>query len=344
MQGLRLKPRGSALAVPLAACGATVLFSVVGAVTRMEPYVWPLASVPMLIAIAYMVLSRTPQTVTVAADLGRVQLDGYERRRLVLRPIEVVLKRWVMPVLGTRHGDVLVVRGATEDGREVAVSFGVAGGQSASADHAPCEQVDVSLGAPEFSTLSTALHVATAAQVERYESDATFALVPHRGAGHVFAQMLPWFGTMVLAGLLGVVGQPLLYSEIGRVVLFGATLAVVGGGLFYMFRSANRPKRETVLRVSRAAVSVGEPQAPVFHARAADLRHRFETYVYRTKYGTYRFPVLVLSGDTKELRIGVWEDHSTTGLPNGPDGPAPHYLLSKIELGQVLDRITSQSN
>lgn len=341
MQGVRLKPRVSVMAVQLAAGGITVLISIAAATTNVAPDILPWSAVPMLLAIGYMVLPRTPQTVTVNVDAGRLQVNGYERRQLSLQPSEVTRKRWVVPVLGTRQGDALVVRGTTDSGHEHVLTFGAVGEQSATAHDAPWEQVDISLEASDFSTLSTALFAISGAEIPHREAHATFALVPHRGAGAAFGQLLPWFGTMALAGVLGVVGQPLLNTQAGQVVLFGATIALVVGGLVYTIRAASRPKRELVLRVSRAEVSVGELPTPVFQTRRADLRQQLETYVYRTKYGTYRFPVLVLTADTNELRIGVWEDHATVGLPLAPEGPAPHYLISKTELRQLLDTLAS---
>ena len=173
-----------------------------------------------------------------------------------------------------------------------------------------------------------------------------FVLVPHRGTSVILGQMLPWFGTLVVVGVLGALGEPLMQTALGTAVLFGAVIASVGCGLFYTFRKAAKPGSETLLRLSDTSLALGDERAPSLNMRLSRLRKRSETYVYRTKYGTFRFPVLSLSDGTNKLRIGVWEGHNEVGVPLAPEGAAPDYLVSAHEYrtleGQLRDSGTDR--
>lgn len=342
MQGLRLKPRVSPLVLPLAAVLLTVATSVVGAVTGALEQLLPFTALPVLVALGYSVYARTPRAVTLDLRNGDLHLEGYERKSLVLTPTKTTLKRWVYPVLGTRQGDALVIHGVGPEGQERVLTFATLGGTSSSAVDPPCEKVDISLGQAEFLQLLKGSPQESGTERESAsDAPSTFALVPHRGAGAAFGQMLPWFGTMALVVVLGALGEPLMRTALGRVVLFGAIFAALGGGIFYTIRRATRPKREFLLRLSRASVSLGDPKAPTFEARLADVKKSFELYVYRTKYGTYRFPVLVLSSPTAQLRIGVWEEYTTVGAALAPEGRAPQYLVSAAEYRDLVRQLGS---
>lgn len=342
MQGLRLKPRLSPLVLPLVAVGLTVVAAGVGAATGALEKLLPFTTLPILAAVGYSVVSRTPRVVTLELRDGWLHLEGYERQAVALKPTKVALERWVHPVLGTRQGDALVVRGPGPDGREIVLRFATAGGTSSRAVDPPCEQADVSLGGAEFLQLSSLCPTTPSARESGTErastSDiaSTFALVPHRGAGAAFGQMLPWFGTMVVVCILGVLGQPLLQTMLGRVVLFGVIFAAIGAGVFHTFRRAKKPKRESLLRISGTSVSMGDQRAPTFQARLADVEPSSEIYVYSTKYGTFRFPVLVLSSATQQLRIGVWEEYTTVGVALAPEGAAPEYLVSADDYRAIV--------
>lgn len=339
VQGLRLKPRVSPWVVPLSAACLTVATSIGAASTGALEALLPFTGLPILAAFAYFSYARRPRALTVSVERGELRLEGYERHPLRLKAREVLRKRWVQPVLGTRQGDALVIRGVTPEGRARELSFGVVGGQSARATDPTCDQVDISLGGAEFAQLTRELPIPPVPEANSQVSHATFVLVPHRGAGAAFGQMLPWFGTLVFVGILGALGEPLMQTAWGRVVLFGAVIAAVGGGLVFTFRRASKPKPETLLRLSMTTLTLGDEEAPSLRLPISDLNLTSELYVYRTKYGTFRFPVLVLSDGTQQLRVGVWEDSASVGVPLAPEGAAPDYLLSAHDYRAFLRQL-----
>jgi hypothetical protein len=220
------------------------------------------------------------------------------------------------------------------------LSFGSVGGQRAEATGAGREQVDISLLESAFVELQDLLMPRTAPLPRESEAAlATYALVLCPGVGRAFAQMTPWFLTMGLVGVLGALSEPLLRTMAGSIVLFGAIFPILGGGIYYTIRRANRPKAEVLLRLSKSTLALGEPPHLPFEARLPDLRQRFETYLYATKYGSYRFPVLVLGDGVRELRVGVWEEHGTVGVPIAPLGAAPQYLVSAAEFRDLVARL-----
>ncbi len=325
--------------LPLSALGLSLSTSVVVVTTGSIGHILPFASVLILVALGYLVYSRQPRVVTVETDGQKLRIEGYERQSLLLAPSKVTLHRWVRPVLGTRHGDALVVRSLAPAGGELVLTFGVANSELARVDDPPCEQVDISLGPSEFAELVEALHSDREVQDRGPLGVSTFVLVPHRGVGAVYAQILPWFGAMMAVGVLGALGEPLMRTLLGRVALFGTTIAALGGGIFYTFRRANKPQRELLLRLSRDFLILGDALTPQFQVRLPDLRERSEIHVFQTRYGTFRFPVLVLSNGTNELRVGVWEDYLTVGVPLAPEGAAPEYLVSTNEYRVLVKQL-----
>jgi hypothetical protein len=70
-----------------------------------------------------------------------------------------------------------------------------------------------------------------------------------------------------------------------------------------------------------------------------ELEITHETYIFRSKYGSYPFPVVVLRGKKDAVRIGVWDQREDFQTPGAKSGPAPDYLIGAPDYPHFLAKI-----
>lgn len=269
------------------------------------------------------------------------------KRSISRRGLQVAVRAWKQAPLWTVVGSAIELVGRdntfTIGGREHLPPRGT---------FATATRVNASMSASEFLKLAHAVG-ADSSLVDKAKDgrdSLEIDLVPS-GTGIVGAYrgMAPWFGTMALAGLIGV-GSSALGLErhpLGLGVTFALTIGVIGGGLYLTFA---RSKRPPVVRyrlvVSQGSVQLVDALAQtgthVIHLSPSSAQR--VTYRQVTRMGTYEYPALRLTwSDTsasspRNIVVGVWDAQLLWTSP-APRTSRLHYLIGAEQWRHLLQAL-----
>jgi hypothetical protein len=254
------------------------------------------------------------------------------------RVVRTELVPWLLAGLGTVHGAILLLHTVDAAGKERTLSL------AAPEVAAPANAHGTKQPQPVMFTDTVALreliaqlhtHAAVTDISEGISKSNVFLLVRRPGFASSLRTMAPWFGTMLTMAVLGVLLGDVMTSHPMAPVLIGALLiGVIGVGMWRTIRRASQPKPQFVLTVGSQDAQLHDPDGkPLWRAsRPAVTR---ETYVYSTKYGSYRFPVLRIGADGDQLSIAVWDPRYARA--SDPVGSAPAYLVGVPDWQRLCD-------
>lgn len=313
----------------------------------------PFASVPMLAAYGWYFLLHArmrPGMLRLSGNelelrVGKAQWTGSVTRTELLP--------WRLAGLGTVHGAVLVIDATDAAGKVqtfalAAPEIAAPSPSSQAAFASAIEQVQPRMFA-ETRALRSLLDYLQAqrsvtASVATASADNVFMLVRRPGAADTLRTMTPWLVTMGAVSVVGVLlGDVMARHPLGPAMVGGVLLAVIAVGIWRTFRRASQPKPQFVLTLHRHELQLCHENGEVVwrtpRPHASPTR---ETYVYRTKYGSYRFPVLGINGDGGErLSIAVWDPRYARA--SDPVGSAPDYLVGVPDWQRLCDVMSRES-
>ncbi len=336
-----LRPRLSPTLVQLVGAGLSMAASSLLSLSDKTRPMALLGALPMVAAFTYLVLAQRRKPLTIEVGPEGLSIVGYQGRPIVFRPLRAEVRRWVLPSIGSRLGDALVVSGR-QGTKEVKFTFVVTDGQSAPREAATSDRADFMLQAEVFRTLCSVLGALETQHSPEEPSEKSFVLVPHRGFKSALSVMLPWLGTMGVVGLIGVAGQPLLETSFGRTLIFGATLVAIALGLYFTFRRAGRPAREYLLRFTPTELALEDHGVTLLALRLSELNWHVEAYTFSSRVGSYTFPVVALSSPAGKLRVGVWDQRADFNTPGAPKGKAPQYLVGAPDFPSLLSQLRAK--
>jgi hypothetical protein len=258
----------------------------------------PFTAVPVLGAYAWMVFHARSRSGTLrlhASDLelrvGNTDWTG--------RVVRTELVPWLLAGLGTVHGAILLLHTVDAAGKERTLSL------AAPEVAAPANAHGTKQPQPVMFTDTVALreliaqlhtHAAVTDISEGISKSNVFLLVRRPGFTSSLRTMGPWFGTMLTVSVLGVLLGDVMTSHPMAPALIGALLiGVIGVGMWRTIHRASQPKPQFVLTVGSQDAQLHDPNGKLlWRTSRPHMPVTRETYVYRTKYGSHRFPVLAV--------------------------------------------------
>lgn len=305
----------------------------------------PLVGVPAILALVVpMFLGSRGRSVHLRIQGASVQLQS-GRGTWVGAVESTRVVPWLVAGLGTTQGATLVLDARDREGKPKTFALAATGSTVAVDPQATGGTVE-----PEFFIQPLELQRLVAHFFARLNgpqraavrlAEHRFVLVRRPRLGDAFAQALPWMATMAVLGTAGVLLGERAAAEPKLMLLFALfSVLLIGLGLYKTIQRSQAPKPRFELTVQPTRVSVARAdggQIWLFEGRAPLQR---ETYVYRTRYGTHRFPILRLGHQGSELRLSVWDP--SFSRDGDPKGRAPDFLVGVPDwqrLEQLLERL-----
>ena len=301
----------------------------------------PFAGVPVVLFLIWSFAMTRMRPVEIMVDHGRLTITGWASTPVEGLFSDITFIPWILPGVGSTHGAAVRIQLAGKGSR--ALVLGAAGQvlPSGSRGQGSTSSPDGFLTPEDFSALLHALQIPNEPAADLKGSrELRISIVRHTGLGGAFRGMLPWFFTLAFLGVFGgIFGEMLTQQAWGMPVIAGVSLGAIGFGIYRTFLSAAQKKPQYCL-ILNGGVTLADPSGKnIWLADSAVLQVQQETYVYRTRYGSHRFPVLVLSGAASELRLGVWDTSAALQYASSKEGRAPHFLVGVPDWRLVLDRL-----
>ena len=324
--------------VPVTVVGPTLAFAFlrerITDVTRLTPFL----SIPAIAIMLFMFAGLRKRQINIAIEGRSVTVTGWRRRPYSGDVTHVEVLPWSLPGLGVAQGAVACLQIDNTSSFNVGASdyrFPANATRSVS-------NVDCFVDSKTLASLLGAMGVQDNVE-EPHSRDIKFTLVKYDGLKAVFGSMAWWFGTMAFLGLFGaVLGERLMQRPWGMAIVGIVSLLVIGFGLAKTFAHSQREKPKYLLTIARGGVQLCDSQGTtVWGANERSRATTQETYVYRTKYGSHRFPVLVLMGPQSALRLGVWD--SQWQNKQAPVGLAPQFLVAASDWKQLLSALDPEN-
>ncbi|MDX2053425.1 MAG: hypothetical protein SFV15_13590 [Polyangiaceae bacterium] len=324
--------------IPYALAGGTVLLVAVLAQQPDAVEYLPYTGLPTVALLVWLFVGNRMRSVEFDLD-GRTLNIQTGTRSLLRGKIEgFECVPWVLPGLGSTHGAAVRLSVASSEGAHRALIVAAAGKAlpSSATGDGSTSAPDCFVSAGDFDLLLKSLGIADVDSNEARDSATLrFTVVRHEGAVAALRGMLPWLLTLAFVGVLGgLVGETMMQKAPWLPAL--VSVLAIGYGLYRTFLLAKRPKPRFAFVLAGGNISLSSPNGKSIWAESAHaVKRRYETYVYRTRYGTYRFPVLVLQGVSTELRLGVWEPGFA--LSSAKEGAAPDFLVGTPDWQPLMD-------
>ncbi len=334
-------PRYGRVVLPLLVAGISPLvFALLSQFSQAATFV-PFAGVPVVLFLIWSFLTTRMRPVEILVEQGKLTITGWASTPVEGLSADVTFIPWILPGVGSTHGAAVSIPLVGKKSR--ALVLGAAGQvlPSRSRGQGSTSNPDGFLTSEEFSALLYAFQIPNErAEDLKGSRELRLALVRHTGLGGALRGMLPWFLTVAFLGVFGgVFGEILARQAWGTPVIAGVSLGAIGFGVYRTFLSAAQQKPQYYL-ILNGGVSLVDPTGKsIWVADSAALQVQQETYVYRTRYGSHRFPVLVLSGAASELRLGVWDTSSVPQFAGSKEGRAPQFLVGVPDWHLVVDRL-----
>lgn len=330
--------------VPIVVAGMTAgVVALTGQTPAFSKFL-PLTGLPVIALMIWMFASMRMREVELEFKERRLQVSGWASKPADSQIVGFEFVPWVLPGVGSTHGTAVRIRLSPPDGATWTLVVAAAG--QPLPGHAQGEgstsNPDCFLTAADFAALLRALEVEAIKPAEHHEaSTLTLAVVRYEGGFAAFRSMVPWFLTIAFLGLFGgLFGETLTQKAWGLPVLWGVILGAIGFGIYRTFVGARREKPHYRLLLSDATLSLSAPNSEtIWSERTGAVRVGRETYVYRTKYGSHRIPVLVLLGSSGELRLGVWDSTLAFAFAGSKEGRRPKYLVGTPDWSSLLSKV-----
>jgi hypothetical protein len=331
----------------LAAALAAVLVAVLGQ-SPGHAQLLPFAGLPVLAIWLWFVFGARLRRVELVLDAGTLSIVGWGSRPLGGRIEQVEPMAWTLPGVGSTHGAALRIGWAPGTPNTIVIAAAgqpLPGARAGSRrGHSSTQSPDCFVTGEDFQALVRALGLAKSDLWDGAASELRLILVRHTGLSGAFGPMLPWLGTMAFLSLFGVLfGEKLMLSPWGMPFVGIVSVAAIALGIRSTWRRSLREKPKYTLHVTPQELSLADPNGELLWSEILSrLTSREETYVYRTKYATHRFPVLALSGSKgQKLRLGVWDSSAELAFTGSTEGRAPHYLVGTPDWPFLLKALAS---
>ncbi|GEM_PF-1271500 len=327
--------------LPLLVAGISpLLFALLSQFPEAAAFV-PFAGVPVVLILIWSFAMTRMRPVEIVLDQGRLTITGWASTPVEGQFADVTFIPWILLGVGSTHGAAVNIQLSGKGSRPLVLG---AAGQvlpSRSRGQGSTSSPDGFLTPEDFSALLQALQIPNEHAADLNGSrELRLSLVRHTGLGGALRGMLPWFFTLAFLGVFGgIFGEMLTHQAWGMPVIAGVSLGAIGFGMYRTFSSANQKKPEYRLILNGGVSLVNPGGKSIWVASSAALQVQQQTYVYRTRYGSHRFPVLVLSGAASELRLGVWDSSAALQFVGSKEGRAPHFLVGVPDWHRVLDRL-----
>jgi|GEM_PF-3684677 len=235
---------------------------------------------------------------------------------------------WVLPGVGTVQGSILILHTKNEAGltRVLHIAATEVAPPAASGQANPI-QPDMWIAPQDLRNLIAAVGVKANAEATRSpDGEHRFQLVRRPSSWDSLAQLVPWFGTMAILGVAGVLfGESVAQSPAGQIVFGLFSVLAIAYGIRRTMKRAGTKKPAWTLVIRPQLLQLIDAQDSVTWGLSGPLHVKRSNYVYRTKYSSHRLSVLHFGTSDNALRIGVWDPRYTNTAH--PDGPAPQYLV-----------------
>jgi hypothetical protein len=206
------------------------------------------------------------------------------------------------------------------------------------------QKVDASLTSHDFMDFVRALALVPDPLAGTEATDAvTVDLVPSASStGGLRRAIGPWMATLAIAGIIGALASSFesLRTGVGLVVVQGATIVVVVGGLALTFRRSMRPPAPRYrLRIEPMRVALNEVKtaSPIDAAVPKPTAAPF-VFHYSTRGGSFDFPAVRLTWPSKTMVVGVW-DTSLTWPPGTPRVRKLEYIVGPEEWRRLVHEL-----
>jgi len=294
----------------------------------------PFTAVPVLGAYAWMVFQSRTRSGTLRLHASELELR-LGSTVWTGRVVRTELVPWLLAGLGTVHGAILLLHTIDAAGKEKTLSLAAPEVAAPTNAHA-AKQVDpvmfTDTGA--LRDLIAQLHTSTQTS-EGPRQNNVFLLVRRPGFASSLRTMVPWLGTILTVSVLGaLLGDVMVSHPMGPALVGVLLVTVIGLGIWRTIRGASQPKPQFVLTVGSQDAQLHDPNGDLLWRTSRPPVTR-ETYVYRTKYGSYRFPVLRIGVDGEQISVAVWDPRYARA--SDPVGAAPDYLVGVPDWQRLCD-------
>ncbi|MDX2020922.1 MAG: hypothetical protein SF187_11840 [Deltaproteobacteria bacterium] len=315
------------------ALGFVVLRDRVADGARLAPFL----SLPTLAVVFFLFYGMRRREISLTVQGRLVSIAGWRRSGYEGNVTRIELVPWIMPGLGVAEGAVACLH--FHDGTRFSVG---AWGYAAPKATGSTNSADCFVDAKTLASLLVAMGEPNQAE-KPLEHESSFTLVKYGGVASALGGMKWWFGTMAFLGVFGAVfGERLMQRPWGVAVVGVVSLLAIGVGLAKSFAHSAREKPKYTFTLGKGVVCLRDANAAtLWESPQASLAPTRETYVYRTKYGSHRFPVLVLSGPLSTLRLGVWNPQAGWQQGDARDGAAPQYLVASPDWERLVSALAA---
>jgi len=286
----------------------------------------PFMSIPAIAVMVFMFAGMRQRQIGIVVKGRFVTVKGWQRAPYEGNVVNVEVVPWVLPGLGVAQGSAAYLQ---LEGQSQALCVGAWGYAPPAHASRSARNPDCFVDAKVFSSLLAALGEEQPSE-EQNPRETRFTVIRHKLFGDAFGSMVWWFGTMAFLGLFGALaGEKLMQHPWGQAAVGIVSLVAIGFGLAKTFIKSQREKPKCELTIADGAVTLRDSKGKtVWTAAQSTFATTQETYVYRTKYGSHRLPLLVLAKSGETLRLGVWDTQPQWQNAEAPSGPAPQYLVA----------------
>jgi hypothetical protein len=294
----------------------------------------PFMSIPAIAVMVFMFAGMRQRQINIVVKGRFVTVKGWQRAPYEGSVVNVEVVPWVLPGLGVAQGSAAYLQ---LEGQSQALCVGAWGYAAPAHAQRSARNPDCFVDAKVFSSLLAALGEAQPS-ADQNARETRFTVIRHKLFADAFGSMVWWFGTMAFLGVFGALaGEKLMQQPWGQAAVGIVCLVVMGFGLAKTFAKSQREKPKCELTIDGGAVTLKDPKGKtVWNAAQGAFDTTRATYVYRTKYGSHRFPVLVLAKPGETLRLGVWDTQPQWQHAEAPLGPAPQYLVAAPDWDRLL--------
>lgn len=246
---------------------------------------------------------------------------------------------WIMPGIGVAQGAILILHTRNEAGVTRVLHI-AATEVTAPKSTQPIQQVepDMWVTPADLRDLIAAHHDQTeTSETETSPTERRFALARTPSATQALSQILPWFGTMAVLGVAGVLVGDSAGNSMARQMVTGvlAVVAIVLG--IRRTQKASAPKTTWTLVITPQTFQIVDAQGKSIWNAPRPTPITASNYLYRTKYSSHRFSVRQLGPTDNAVRIGVWDPGFTN--TTHPDGRAPGYIIGTPDWPALLSAV-----